>query len=495
RLFTYYDELKYVLKKTDLDLSNFTLYIMNSDIVKKLENYTQLFYEVERFKSQLFGLEAALSSSEIIINEQYEIIDLQIRKYQNIGYILTIIFIMLSIFFSMVMAFISAGKISKSVHGISSGLSIIASGDLTKMIKIQSNDEIGMLSIEMNTFIKNLNNSLNKIKGFSQINSDAKMELISTASETSASTVEISANISSINKQMSTLDSKIMSSNEKSIEITTNTEELSEHITEQSLMVDESTSSITEMIASITNVSKLTESNQDRIQSLVLTANRGDKQLLETTSLIEEINASVNDINKMAGIIQNISAQTNLLAMNAAIEAAHAGKNGKGFAVVADEIRKLAEASALNTKEISKTLKIIINRIEKASLSGKDTREAFTDINQNIKKVSESLLTVSLSATELSAGGEQILKAMSGLKNISALVQGKSEIVKNGVLTINNIIGSVSEISNMVTSAITEVHGGFNEVTMAMTGLKTISDNVGVVSEELDKEVNQFITR
>lgn len=474
--------------------SSFTFKMVDTDTFKKLEGYNTLNYSIYKTKAQITALNSALEGSEIVIEEQNAIIDEQIEYYTNLGYLISAGFIFVVIVLSIILSFIIAGKIAGSIINLETSLSIMASGDLTNSIKATTKDEIGQLSLKMSDFQSGLNHSLNNIKAISHVNSEVKEELISTATETSSAAVEISANINSISTQMSTLDENISHSNKEALDIATVTSELSIHIGEQSVMVEQSSASINEMIASIANVSKLTRKNQEVISQLVETANEGDLMLTETTNIIEDINASVNDINSMAGIIQNISAQTNLLAMNAAIEAAHAGDHGKGFAVVADEIRKLAGASANNTKEISKTLKIIIGRIENASQSGLSTRKAFSNINSNIKGVSEALLTVSSSMDELNIGGTQILEAMSNLGNISTVVREKSDIVKTGSGSVNNIMGSVSDISGMVTNAITEVNVGFNEVTEAMTGLKRMSDRMGEVSEQLISEVNHFST-
>lgn len=482
------------LEKSDINISGFSFDDAYFGFFAESEKYAEIISSLIRTKSEIGSLEVTLEASESVITEQYDIINSQIIHYQSLGYVVTAAFVLFAIIISVLITSIVTGRISKSVHKIGSSLTKMASGDLTNEIIGISKDEIGVLSHEMSTFQSGLNNSLNRIKDFSNINREVKEELISTASETSAASVQISANINSINNRMSTLDNNISHSSREASDIESFTNELSQHINEQTVMVEESTASITEMIASIANVSRLNSKNQEVISLLVNTAVEGDLKLTETTNIIEDINSSVNEINAMAGLIQNISSQTNLLAMNAAIEAAHAGSQGKGFAVVADEIRKLAEASAANTKEITKNLKDIIGRIERASGAGKSTREAFSKINTSINDVSEALLTVSSSTSELNVGGSQILEAMSRLSGLSLEVQEKSDIVKNSTVSVNNIMNSVSEISGMVTNAMAEVNSGFKEVTEAMTGLKYISDKVGNVSEELISEVNKFIT-
>jgi len=268
------------------------------------------------------------------------------------------------------------------------------------------------------------------MKNLSFRNTEVKGELIATITETSAAAEQISANLQSINGQMKNLDGNISKSSNDMVEISSFIKDLNEHIFEQISMVEQSTASVTEMIASINSVSTLTDKNRSAVEVLVKTADDGGKNLQDTTSIIANINSSISEIYGMVSVIQKISSQTNLLAMNAAIEAAHAGENGKGFAVVADEIRKLAEASALNSKEITKNLKDIIARIENASVSGQKTSSSFEKISDNIKSFTEALITISSSTSELNIGGQQILEAMTSLSELSAFIQEKSEIIK-----------------------------------------------------------------
>ncbi|MBN2617629.1 MAG: HAMP domain-containing protein [Spirochaetales bacterium] len=458
------------------------------------QEVSKLRFYGKKMKKELYYLEVGMQTSVDIINEQYFIIDNQSKIFEKMGNILTLGFFILILVTSIIISSIITGKIVKSISRIGTSLSVMASNDLSHEIVVNSHDELGDLGGEMNKFQNELNVSLNRIKSFSNKNEEIKNFLINTATETASASVEIAANIESVDQQMNTLNNNILDSNKKVGYIASFTNELNNHIADQMAMVEESTASITEMIASISSVASLTERNRNVMGKLQDTAKDGDTQITETTDIIEDINSSMHNIGAMAEVIQSISDQTNLLAMNAAIEAAHAGDAGKGFAVVADEIRKLSEASAQSSKDISKNLKDIVKKFEKASVSGINTRESFTKIYENIQNISDSLIAVSSSTAELNIGGKQILEAMDSLRDISMEVQEKSEEMMQSAVSVQSSFGQLSDISSVVTEAMSEVSVGFNEVKDSVNGIEEISTQVGEISRDLNTECNKFKT-
>ncbi|QEN04948.1 methyl-accepting chemotaxis protein [Thiospirochaeta perfilievii] len=490
------DELLKVVEDIMKSSDKFVLNTLNTSTGGFAErDISKLKFYVSKMKRELYALEIGYQTSVNIIDDQYAIIDSKIKSFERLGNTLSIILYVTILAFSFFIASLIAGKISKSIGSINKSLSIMASGDLQNEIYVKSKDELSTLSKEMNTFQDGLNDSINKIKDYSHKNEIIQDELINTVTETSSSSEEISANINSVEKQIITLNNNIFQSSNKVNQISEFTNNLNSHISDQMAMVEESTASITQMIASISSVSNLTDKNQDIMQRLQETAKEGDSQINETTDIIEEINSSVQNIGAMAEVIQNISDQTNLLAMNAAIEAAHAGDAGKGFAVVADEIRKLSEASTLSSNDISKNLKDIIKKFERASISGINTREAFGNIYGNIKDASNSLLEISSSTSELNIGGKQILEAMDNLSDISSEVHNQSVSVKASATAVRESMVEVSNISNTVTDAMAEVNIGFQEIQNSIAGLEKISNDVGYVSRDLNKEVENFKTK
>ncbi|MGL1890749.1 MAG: methyl-accepting chemotaxis protein [Spirochaetaceae bacterium] len=464
-------------------------------LYKNKKNYSTLMFKSTLVTEEVVIVEAALAAASNLLAKQSLIIATVVSSYKRLSMLISLIVVALAILVSIIVSMLISRSISKSIETLSSGLSVMVTGDFTNDIIIKSKDELGTLGSEINRFQEDLNKSLVRIKESSKANEDANIALIETTADSSAVSSEISANINSIDSQVSQLDNSIERSNNEVQEVTSFTNELNNYTSEQMAMVEESTAAITQMIASISSISDLTDNNSNIIKVLESTAREGDNKLTETTELIDEINSTVNEINSMSGIIQNISAQTNLLAMNAAIEAAHAGDAGKGFAVVADEIRKLAEASAMNSKDISNNLKEITKKFELASKSGQSTREAFTNINNNITNVSSALMVVSSSTSELDTGGSQILEAMESLKEISVSVQEKAYEMKAKTKTIEEISSDVFNISGAVSGAISEANIGFSGVTDSMVSLKDVSDRVGVVSKEINHEINKFKTK
>lgn len=216
--------------------------------------------------------------------------------------------------------------------------------------------------------------------------------------------------------------------------------------------------------------------------------------LSETVQSVEEIYENVDSIMSFTEIISGIASQTNLLSMNAAIEAAHAGDSGKGFAVVSDEIRKLAETSSENSTEISKVLQQVITRIKAAMEMSNETKLAFVEIDREISGVTQAFDEINASTSELKSGGGQILEAMTVLRDSSMGVKSAVNEIDHGSDDVNNAMNTVKVIAEEVVAEIACIGAGTENISKAVDGVGNISDQLSVNASGMADEVNKFKT-
>jgi iron only hydrogenase large subunit-like protein/uncharacterized coiled-coil DUF342 family protein len=198
--------------------------------------------------------------------------------------------------------------------------------------------------------------------------------------------------------------------------ITETVNQLSESITSQTLSVEESSKKTEKMVDSLKTTSEISRNKQEDIRELIENAARGQESMRETIQSVDGISQSVDGIASAIKIISGIAANTNLLSMNAAIEAAHAGEAGKGFAVVAGEIRRLSESTRENSRNISQTLKSIIDGIAVTSKRSGETDSRINEMSKEIDDFAQTMNNLISTFSELSAESNEITAALDGLK-------------------------------------------------------------------------------
>ncbi|MDC7240984.1 MAG: PocR ligand-binding domain-containing protein [Spirochaetales bacterium] len=221
-------------------------------------------------------------------------------------------------------------------------------------------------------------------------------------------------------------------------------------VVEQMTVVEEFSSTIEELSSTINSIARVSHAKNESSRQLLDMAHGGENSIKQTKRAIFGIVENAKQIGKFMHIISDINQQTNLLAINASIEAAHAGEKGGGFSVVANEIRKLAENSATNAVSVEKFLKDSTGQTEELTTMADDTESSYSMIKKEIQEVLNSLEEITSSTREVSQGSSEIVTGISDLQNISTSVSDSTIQIEEMINRINDSVNEMSGISEDV---------------------------------------------
>ena len=418
-----------------------------------------------------------------------EIREPSIRLVKKITYVTVPAVLMLA----LIMFFLT-NRFNRPLRRIVTTMAEISQGEanLKTNLDESGNHEIAVLSRDFNRFLARLAGIIQQIRSTAQRVSTVKSNLGTLSSETAASSAEISSSIESVNGQIEQLDNLIARSSDSIQAINGVIGEFDRSVESQTAAINEVSSSIEEMMASVGSVRKVAGSNETSLGKLIDSSRRGGMKIDDTNTVIDQVNSRIDQLAQAANLIHKIASQTNLLSMNAAIEAAHAGDAGKGFSVVAEEIRKLATSTADNAKTIGDALSDITDQILAAVDSSRESRAAFTEIEKEIGGVADGLGEISSSVTELGAGGSEILSSVSSLSELSQSVQDGSRRIHDDASQIKGSIDDVSMISTGVVSGMDEIALAVRQNRESADQVKSESEQLGRSIDEINGEVGRF---
>ncbi|MCR4790420.1 MAG: HAMP domain-containing protein [Treponemataceae bacterium] len=410
--------------------------------------------------------------------------------YKTITIIIIIGFILMIVI--GIIAFFTTRNSVNPLMKIVDVLNRITNNDLTGRIAVMGKDEFSKIAQTFNNTLNGLCNSFHKININSNEIGKIGNDLASDMDSISTAINQISSNIESVKNQTKSQNDSLFTTNDAINKILEEINSLNSNTETQAACVEESNASAHEMYSNISQISKSVNDTTNAIQQLATATDSGKESLKTSNAITQKISEESGSLMEASGVILHVASQTNLLAMNAAIEASHAGEAGQGFAVVADEIRSLAEESSAQGKVIAKTLKMLRTDILKLAESAKDVGERFNeiyDLSDNVKSLSDTVQNV---IVEHESSCKEVLTAIDEINKVTVNVKEGAGNIYHESKTVTEAMSTLNDVTSELTTSMGEMSIGAKLITDSSTNINALTKQNKDMVTELVEEVNKF---
>ena len=360
-----------------------------------------------------------------------------------------------------------------SLHAMSVTMQEIAAGggDLTAHLEVKGNDEIAEIGRSFNQFISTLHGMIGNVSESADKLRKRGDALVDSFSEVSGDVGSITQDIENLNFAADEQSASVTETSSTITQIAQNIESLTSQIESQSSAVTESSASVQEMVANVSSISENINRAAASFGELKSDAAGGKNGISVVQDLVNRLIAQSDSLLEANSVIDGIASQTNLLAMNAAIEAAHAGEAGRGFSVVAEEIRKLSEDSSEQSRTIAAGLKATIDSIRNIADATAMADSAFDSVASKIGAITTLVNEIDVAMSEQNAGGRQVLEALRDIENVTIQVRdgavemnAGTEAILKEMSRLSNVSMQVLNRSSSIAKAAEAINGSVAEV-------------------------------
>ncbi len=369
-----------------------------------------------------------------------------------------------AVFFMLLMVYLIMKNIVDPLQNMVTSFKTGASGDMTVQIPVLSTDEIGLVSQISNTLFSNLNRGFSSILKTTRELEESKKVLGEGVNEMASAVTQIRQNLEQTNLQMEDHSSSVIETTTAVEQLARNIDSLDESIQQQKRILNLSSDSLKELLTLNDQLTDLSRQGVSKTEILVSASKEGNTKIHAMQEMVNKITDDSRHLAEANTLIAQVASKTNLLAMNAAIEAAHAGDAGKGFAVVADEIRKLAETASNQSKSIGVNLKQVLDNIENVGKESKSVQSTFQEIDSHVEDVQIAVDKMGEFTTTVSSFSTELDRAISELEQVSeSVIQGSKEM-QIGNSEILKAITNMRDINQRVQEAVREISVGADEI-------------------------------